>query len=411
MKIGINASFLRKPETGIGQVTANFLEKLAEYGMQNIEYRKESQKSTFDIQHSTFILYAQEPTDIALPENFEVKTFLPRWWRRDDVPRQWLWERELAKRAVADGCDVFLSLYQSATIFPKSKIPALPAGRKNQTSSPRHIMVVHDIIPKLFPEYVGRLSQQWHWRAIERGIQKADRLVAVSQSTKNDSIQYLHIPEERLIVAYPGVAPVFHRNTEDAEVDAVLSRYGLERGYIYHGGGLEIRKNTRAVLEAYTLLRRQYTTEPCPSLVISGQIHAQTNRLATDVEGIADTLGLTEHVHILGRVPLEDLPALYRGAAVFVYPSLYEGLGLPPLEAFSQATPVIAARAASLPEVCGRAALFIDPRRPDAIALALERVLKEATLREELSREGQTRLQAFSYEYFTRVVMDQCLSL
>ena len=90
MKIGINASFLRKPETGIGQVTANFLEKLAEYGMQNIEYRKESQKSTFDIQHSTFILYAQEPTDIALPENFEVKTFLPRWWRRDDVPRQWL---------------------------------------------------------------------------------------------------------------------------------------------------------------------------------------------------------------------------------------------------------------------------------------------------------------------------------
>lgn len=380
MKIGINASFLRKPGTGIGQVTFNFLEEL-----------KASRN-----EETSFVIYTQEPADIAFPGNFEVKTFLPRWWRRDDVPRQLLWERELASRAKRDSCDVFLSLYQSATVFD---------------ASVRHVMVVHDIIPKLFPEYLGTLSRRWHWRGIERGIRKADHIIAVSQSTEEDIEKHLGVVPERISIAHPGLSPVFATPASDEQVSETLARYGLERGYIYHGGGLEIRKNTQAVLEAYALLRGDPTVSHMPPLVISGQIHPKANPLATDVVGLVEALSLDTAVYLLGRVPDADLPALYRGASMFVYPSLYEGFGLPPVEAFSQSTPVIASRASSLPEVCGDAAMLVDPRESDDIAAALRRLLNDAELRAELGERGYQRSQDFSYERFTETIIKRCLSL
>lgn len=343
-----------------------------------------------------FVLYTQEPTDIALPENFEVKSFLPRWWRRDDVPRQLLWERELASRARRDGCDVFLSLYQSATVF---------------NSSIRHVMVVHDIIPKLFPEYLGSLSRRWHWRGIERGIRKADHIIAVSQSTEEDIEKHLGVVPERISIAHPGLSPIFATPASDEQVSETLARYGLERGYIYHGGGLEIRKNTQAVLEAYALLRGDPTVAHMPPIVISGQIHPKANPLATDVVGLIESLSLGHAVYLLGRVPEADLPALYRGASLFIYPSLYEGFGLPPVEAFSQSTPVIASRASSLPEVCGDAALLVDPGELDDIAAALRRLLNDAELRAELGERGYQRSQDFSYARFVETIIKRCLSL
>lgn len=404
MKIGINASFLRKPETGIGQVTANFLEKLAEYRMQNIEFRKESEKSTFNIQHATFILYTQESVAPEWSGNFEVKVFLP-WWKRDDVPRQRLWEKQVAHEAMKDGCDVFLSLYQSATVFPSSKTG-------NQKSSPRHVMIVHDIIPKLFPEYQSTLSRRWHWRGIERGIRGADHIVAVSQSTREDIETHLGIASERISVAAPGLSPVFAAPASDEQVSETLARYGLERGYIYHGGGLEIRKNAQAVLEAYALLRGDRAAAQVPPLVISGQVHEETNPLATDVVRLIAELGLGDVVRLLGRVPEADLPPLYRGAGLFVYPSLYEGFGLPPVEAFSQSTPVITSRISSLPEVCGDAAILIDdPKEPEEIEVAMRRLLNDESLRSELGERGYRRAQDFSYDRFAREIIKQCSSL
>lgn len=397
MKIGINASFLRKPGTGIGQVTANFLRELAGF-----------QISDFRLQNGglpQFVLYCEEvpELDIELPTNFEVKSFLPRWWKRDDVPRKWLWERELAKRATADGCDVLLSLYQSATDF--HAVCFIPHAHV-----PRHVMVVHDIIPALFPEYLRKPTQRLHFRAVLRAIERADHIVTVSEATKSDLLWHLTVSAKDISVAAPDAGPQFSHIPSTKETEHVLAKYDLEPGYIYHGGGLEVRKNGEGLLRAYKQLvfNSQQSVE-IPPLVISGKVHAKSNKLATDIEGLVAELGLEGKVKLLGFVPDEDLPALYRGAIFFAYPSLYEGFGLPALEAMRMGTPVLTSKSSSLPEVCGEAALYCDPKDQDSIMTGMERLLADAALRQTLSEQGRARVMQFSYESFTRSILKTLL--
>ncbi len=389
MKIGIDASFLRRPGTGIGQVTANFLRKLAE--LQIADCRLQNGDRVF--------LYCEEEPILGfkLPENFEVKVFLPKWWKRDDVPRRMLWERALSKRAREDGCDVFLSLFQSSTRFKNSKF------KIQNSTDVRHIMIVHDIIPRLFPEYLGTFTRKLHWKAVERGIRYVDRIVAVSETTKADLVSELGIPEGKIAVAYPDCDPPFRIGAVSDDISRVMKKYALEPGYIYHGGGLEIRKNAERLLRSYAELRK--SRENVPLLVISGKVFPASNKLATDARGIVRELGLEESVVVLGFVPDEDLPALYHGASFFMYPSLYEGFGLPVLEAFACGTPVLAGRAGSVPELAGDAALLVDPESEGAIRNGMERLLDDAALRESLSEKGRIRARDFSWDAFAEKVI------
>ncbi|MBP7811480.1 MAG: glycosyltransferase family 4 protein [Candidatus Moranbacteria bacterium] len=386
MRIGINASFLRKPATGIGQVTLYFLEQLS------VVFAAYPEN-----QRPKVIFYTQEPCERVFNPDFQEKVFLPYWWTRDDILREWLWEKQVAHEAERDKCDVFLNLFQTATVFDRS-------------SPVRHVMIVHDIIPRLFPSYLARCSQRFHWRMIERGIQFADAIIAVSDSTKKDLFVYLGCEGDQVSLAYPGLSPVFERLPSDGEVALVLAKYGLKRGYIYHGGGLEIRKNAEGVLRAYALLRAEKKQHliSMPPLVISGKVHEKTNKLATDVVGLIAELELGDCVHLLGHVPETDLPSLYRAAKCFVFPSKYEGFGLPVLEALSMECPVITSANSSLPEVCGEAALLIDGMDISDLAVAMDRVLTEVALREMLSRQGKQQAAGFSYMKFTEQIMRIC---
>ena len=400
MKIGIDASFLRKPGTGIGQVTTNFLKKLVEVVAQGGPGK--SWQFLSGLHEAQFILYTEEPIGVQFSDRFAVRSFLPKWWKRDDILRKLLWERQVAREALKDRCEVFVSLSQSSTVFRDG------GGGANHFS---HIMVVHDIIPRLFPEYLRKLSQKIRWRAIEQGIRSADRIVTVSESTKRDLVKGIGIGEENILVAHLGLSPAFGSVCTEEHLGSVLEKYHLERGYIYHGGGLEIRKNTRAVLEAYRSLRDAIRNgsaqgdSPFPKLVISGKIYAKENALATDVERIVSELGLTGQVELLGFVADDDLPALYRGALFFVYPSLYEGFGLPPLEAMSQGTPVIVSNASSLPEICDSAALYCDPRQPDELSRQMRLLFSDAAKRTELGMKGFARAKRFSWEPFVKAVL------
>ncbi|MBP6889563.1 MAG: glycosyltransferase family 4 protein [Candidatus Moranbacteria bacterium] len=387
MRIGINASFLRKPATGIGQVTSHFLQQLQVLA------------TSFPADQSLeVILYLQEQHEDVFDSRLKTRVFLPRWWKRDDIFREWLWEKQVAYEAEEDGCDIFLSLSQSATVF-------------DQSSRIRHVMIVHDIIPHIFPLYVAKYSQKFYWQMTERGIRFADTLIAVSNSTKNDLITRLGIENVRVHLAYPGLSSIFETLPSDGETARVLAQYGLKRGYIYHGGGLEIRKNAEGVLRAYAFLRAEKKKHlvSIPPLVISGRVHEKTNKLATDVVGLIAELDLHDCVRLLGYVPANVIPSLYRGAKFFVFPSQYEGFGLPVLEAMSMGCPVIASSNSSLPEVCGGAALLVDDMDISTLAVAMDRVLTETALREILSRQGRGQAADFSYTKFTKQIMQICL--
>lgn len=378
MRIGINASFMRKPGTGIGQVTVHFIQKLTEPAINR--------------ERSTFVLYTEEPVDVKLPENFEVRSFLPLW-KRDDLLRKWLWEKQVVREAKRDGCDAFLSLYQSASVA---------------SGNMRHTMIVHDLIPRLFPEYQGNIRQRLHWRAVERAILRADSIIAVSESTKHDLVEF-GVAHESITVASPDTAPVFHRDLSPEEENRVMATYKLVPGYIYHGGGLEIRKNTEGLLRAYAMLaskeKQGVLGAALPPLVISGKIFAENNVLATPVKRLVRELGLTGHVRLLDFVPETDLPALYKNALFFVYPSLYEGFGLPVLEALSMSVPVLTSDVSSLPEVAGNAALYIDPQEVDSIASGLERLLLDAPLRHSLSEAAAQERRRFDWKTFTETIL------
>lgn len=378
MRIGINASFLRKPFTGIGQVTVHFLRKIGERS---------------DIE---FILYTEEPIsrDIDLPRHFARRSFLPIW-KRDDLLRKLWWEMFSLPRAVqADQCDALLSLYQSPTVLPRNI---------------RHIMVVHDIIPKFFPEYLNNSRKRLHWRLTEHGIRRADRIIAVSHHTEKDLIQHLGLLPAHISVVPIDVDPLFKRPVSSERSAEVLRKYDLSPGYLYAGGGLEVRKNMENTLLAYTMLRECAKEEgnesSIPMLVVSGALFPELAPLVTDVERRVKELDLLPFVRILGFVPQGDVPALYRNASVFLFPSKYEGFGLPMLEAMNMGIPVVTAKRSSLPEVGRDAVLYVDPDNPEDIALAIRNILGNDMLRRTLSERARERAKRFSWTRFSDTVL------
>lgn len=381
MRIGINASFLRKPGTGIGQVTLYFLETLKQSSLH---------------EHHEFFLYTEsEFLGEGYPENFHFRSYLP-WWKRDDLLRKWWWEKMLPSMAKNDGCEVFLSLYQSTSLFKASM-------------GIRHVEVVHDLIPRLFPQYQQNSRQKWYFKSVEKALMASDALVAVSQSTKHDLVEF-GVTDGDIAVAYPGIAPLFQVPVSGEESDRVLKKYGLHSGYLYHGGGLEIRKNTERLLLAYKKLKEKEAKgelgASLPPLVISGTLFSEKNPLATPVKKIVTECGLTSSVRLLGFVPHEDLPALYKNALFFVYPSLYEGFGLPVAEALTIGTPVLVSDNSSLPEVASDAALYIvDPLDVASIASGMERLLVDQDLRAKLKEEASKQGARFEWRSFVETVM------
>lgn len=389
MRIGINASFIRKPHTGIGQVSVNFLKKLIQ--LQSLSMADKFQNNL------EFVLYLEDdlPKDIRLPKNFTKQIFLP-WWKRDDLVRKILWEKfYLPKKVIKDKCDILLSLYQSPTIVAPNI---------------KHIMLAHDIIPKLFPEYLDNLRKKHYWRLIEKAFQRADKILAVSARTEKDLIQHLGLDAKKISVNYIDCDEIYKKNVETRHASSVLKKYKLKPGYIYTGGGLEVRKNTEGTIRAYKYLLernlREHFLIDFPKLVISGKLLPQLAPLVTDVEKLIKELNLTQYVKILGFVPQEDLPVIYKNAAVFVYPSCYEGFGIPVLEAMSVGTATATSKKSSLPEVGLDSVLYCNPDDIQDIAMVIKNILLNDELRNTLARRGQERAQYFSWERFVIKTMN-----
>jgi glycosyltransferase involved in cell wall biosynthesis len=257
------------------------------------------------------------------------------------------------------------------------------------------VITIYDLVLEKFPE-----TMYWkNWLSLKTlmrvSARKALKIIAISENTKKDIMDCFGIEDEKIRVIYLGVDRQFSPQPDPNEAD-VLSKYNLPSGYILNVGTLEPRKNLLRLINAYKMVAS--TREPVPKLVIVGWQGWRNE----DLGKLVRESGLADQVVLVGYVPDDDLPTLYRNATVFVYPSLYEGFGLPPLEAMACGTPVITSNVSSIPEVVGDAGILIDPYNTTEIARAIASVLNNEELRESLRTSGLVRSRLFNWDKTAR---------
>ena len=241
-----------------------------------------------------------------------------------------------------------------------------------------------------FPRAFNRANRLYLTVMGRAAVRRADHLLAISESTRQDLIKLLGAAPERVTVTYCGVDPSFRPLPADA-VARFRARHELPERFILYVGTLEPRKNVPRLLEAYARLVRAGDAPPLVIVGARGWRHASIDaRLAA--------LGLGERVRLLGYLPAADLPLCYNAADLFVYPSLYEGFGLPPLEALACGTPVVTSNTSSLPEAVGDVAVCVDPRDVGKLAAAMRQVLDDASLRARLRASGIDWAAGFTWQ-------------
>lgn len=250
------------------------------------------------------------------------------------------------------------------------------------------VVTVHDLSFLHYPQSFRPLNRSYLRVFAKLSVHRARRIVAVSESTKRDLVQSYGTPPDKVDVVYNGVDRTFRPLPAD-QVAAFRREAGLPERFILFVGTLEPRKNVVGLVEAYAQLPK----ERPPLMLVGGK-----GWLYDEVFARVETLGLSSEVRFVGFVPTEALPLWYNAADLFVYPSVYEGFGLPPLEAMACGTPVITSTASSLPEVVGDAGWLLDPADPDALAAAMEQVLESKEQRVQMRAEGLTQAAKFSWE-------------
>ncbi|MBI2887788.1 MAG: glycosyltransferase family 4 protein [Chloroflexi bacterium] len=252
------------------------------------------------------------------------------------------------------------------------------------------VATIHDLGHLYFPEAYPKETLKYLTWATEQNVRAAAHLLADSQATRADLIRHYSVPPERVTVVYPGVSPLFTQEQDPAELGAVRLHYNLQEPYVLYVGTLHPRKNVTRLIEAFARAKREGRLQE--RLVLAGRMGWLPEEILRSLQQVG------EAVTLLGYVPDDHLPALYGGATAFVLPSLFEGFGMPVLEAMACGTPVIAADSSSLPEVVGDAGVLVDPQQTDELAEALAWVCGRQELREQLRQKGLARVRVFTWE-------------
>jgi glycosyltransferase involved in cell wall biosynthesis len=258
------------------------------------------------------------------------------------------------------------------------------------------VVTVHDLTFFRFPDTLPPLRRVYLRAATRSATRRALRVIAVSRQTRDDLVQYLDVPAEKVDVVHNGVAESFHPAPAE-EVALFRQRRGLPRRFLLFLGTLEPRKNVVSLLEAFAGWREQAGRDGGQEgikLVVAGAKGWYFERIFAR----AEQLGLGDEVLFPGFLPAGELPWWYRAADCFIYPSVYEGFGLPVLEAMACGTPVITSSVSSLPEVAGSAAIMVDPQDVPALAEAIGRVVRDAGLREMMRHAGLQQAARFSWD-------------
>ena len=359
MRIGFDITAIPKAKSGVGFYVLNLLRALADIDKEDI-----------------FHIFSKKEDALLL--DFAVDNFRTIQCSMDNRLLRLWWEQAVLPRHMArNKLDVFHSPHY--TIPLKCRIPT--------------VTTFHDMTFFSHPEVHERSKVIFFQRMIRLAADRASAIIAVSESTKKDTVRFLGLPEDRIDVVYEGVdTDFYHPLGETDGLEPVRAKYGLEKDFILFVGTLEPRKNIAGVIEAFSKVVREAKKEY--NLVVAGTKGWNYQ----SVFELVQRLNIEQEVIFTGYVPEEELPRLFNAASVFVYPSFYEGFGIPPLEAMACGTPVVTSSISSLPEVVGDAGLLVDPNSSDAIADAILRILTDDGLRRELTKKGVERAKLFSWQ-------------
>ena len=291
------------------------------------------------------------------------------------------------------------SLAPNVVHIPLNKVPLLMIRP--------YVVTVHDISTLLFAEPTSKLHMQFLYFRFRRGLIRAHRVIAVSEATKRDVEKHVKVPPDRIRRVYDAPDPAFSPPDPAAadERERIMERYQINYPFLLYAGNIRLHKNVPRLVEAFAVAREQLATHPVYRhlrLVIIGEnisLHPAVRQ--TVIKSRVENL-----VRFLGFVPFETLRCFYQTAAVFVFPSRYEGFGLPPLEAMACGTPVVTSNVSSLPEVVGNAAIQVNPENVFEIARGIRDALLDEELRAYLIREGPEHARRFSWERTAKEVLE-----
>jgi glycosyltransferase involved in cell wall biosynthesis len=366
MKIGINALFLQNPATGSGQYLLHLLSALAEVDKQN-----------------EYILLGSQPLKdkraASLPFPYSVRP-VPGPATRNDNVEKLVWEQLTGPTAARQaGVDLFHVPYFAPPLLPRTPT----------------VVTIHDAIPLRLSAYQQGAKVKAYMRLVARAAQRADMVITVSQHARQDIMETMKIPAERIRVIYEAAGDDCRPVTDPTTLAEARARYGLGERYVFYLGGLDQRKNVAQLVRAFAQVYHKLG-DPDLQLLISGNPDRLQGTFFPDFRPIASECNIADKM-ILRFVKDEDKAAIYSGASLFVFPSLYEGFGLDPLEAMSCGAPVVCSNRTSLPEVVGDAALTVDPENTDALADAMYRVLSDKALQADLHARSLQRASHFSW--------------
>lgn len=363
MIIGVDAGCLgvsdERLKVGVYQVAKNLLKNLGKID-----------------ENSKYLLYSFNSIPVDLMNEFgsNMKNILVRptfGWAKIWLPLQFLRQKP----------DVFLGLSQFLPRFYPGKSIVLAYD------------LAFEFYPERYPDSMPKISE-----LTKDAIEKSSRIIAISDSTAKDLIKIYHTPKEKITVSYLGYDQVF-KPQSSSKIEKIKQKYNIRKPYFLFVGSLKMVKNIPMILSGFAEFLRRARKESI-FVLVGGDFWFDK-----EIDEIVKKFSLQGNVILTGYLPTSELPALYSGALAFVSPSLYEGCGMTLIEAMACGCPVIAGNISAMPEVVGKAGIFVDPKSRDQIHRALEKIVDDKKLRANLAKEGVIRARYFSWQKFATDVL------
>ena len=252
----------------------------------------------------------------------------------------------------------------------------------------KSVVTIHDLIFLRYPQYYHFIDRKIYTYKFRKACENADKIIAISECTKRDIIQYFHIPTDKIEVVYQGCDPVFEHPIDNKKKEEVCAKYQLPARYILNVGSIEERKNALLIVQALAQLPQDI------HLIIVGRRTTYTKK----IEHFINEHSLTSRVHIMHNIPFGDLPAIYQSAEIFVYPSYFEGFGIPIIEALHSGVPVVAATGSCLEEAGGPDSIYVNPNNVDETIQVLKEILSNPSKKKLMIEKGKEFVKRFAAE-------------